>query len=77
MPDITVFMARPSTRCVFRDLKVDEVINKAFNNNIIGQCTSADDSDFGDDYTQLVTPGTQTFHDSVNESKRTKSYDIS
>jgi hypothetical protein len=57
-------MPRPSSRCVLRDFKLNEVIHKVFNKDIIGQCISADD------YTLLVTPGTQTLHDSVNEGNK-------
>jgi hypothetical protein len=66
MPDIKVIIARPSTRCVLREFKVNKVINEVFNTDIIELCSSADDSDFGD-YILLVTPVTQAIYDSVNE----------
>lgn len=38
----------------------------------MGQCSWSDDSDFGDDYTQLMTPGTHTISisDSVNDGNK-------
>jgi hypothetical protein len=41
------------------DFEISEVVNEVLDNDIIGQCSMCNDSDFDDDYTQLVTHGTQ------------------
>jgi hypothetical protein len=51
-------MARPSISHTHKESEISEVVNEVLDNNIMGKCRLSDDSDFGDDYTQLMTPGT-------------------
>jgi hypothetical protein len=55
------------------EFEISEAVNDVLDNDIMGQCSSGDDSDFCDDYTQLVTPGIHTI--SNNDSERTVTHD--
>jgi hypothetical protein len=66
MSDITVIMAGPSTSCTLLEFKISKVVNLVLD-IVMVHCGSGDDCDFDDDYSQLVTLGTQTIsNDSVN-----------
>jgi hypothetical protein len=55
-----------------KQFEISKVVNKVLDNNIMGQCSLSDDSDSGDDYTQLKTPGTHTISisNSVNDGNK-------
>jgi hypothetical protein len=41
----------------FTEFEINEAVNEILD-DIMGQCSSGDASDFDDDYTHIVTPGT-------------------
>jgi hypothetical protein len=51
-------MARPSTSHVLKAFEISKVVNEIVDINIMGQCSSSDDSDSDDDQSQSVTPRT-------------------
>jgi hypothetical protein len=48
--DIPV-MGRPSTSHMHMEFEISEAVNEASDDDTMGQCSSCDDSDFDDDYT--------------------------
>jgi hypothetical protein len=70
--DITVIIFRPSIGHAFAEFEISEVVNKILDYDIMRQCHLGDDSDFDDDYTQLVTPGMHTTSnsDNINDGDR-------
>jgi hypothetical protein len=64
MPDITVIMMRPSTSHALEHFKIIEIINEVFEDYDVRKCSSDDDGDFDDDYTQVMTQRTHTVSDS-------------
>jgi hypothetical protein len=52
------------------DFEMSEVVNEVLYNYVMGLCVSGNDSNFDDDYTQSLTPGTCTTSDcdSVNNA---------
>lgn len=60
------------------EFKICDVGNEVLDNATMGRSSSGDDSDFDDDFTQLVTPwNTICNSDSVNDGdeQRTVTYD--
>jgi hypothetical protein len=67
MLDLIVTMARPSTSPALGELEQLQVLNEVLDDEIISECSSDEDSVFNNDYTQLVTPGTQVISDSDSD----------
>jgi hypothetical protein len=61
-----------STSHVLMEFEISKAVNEILDNDIIGQCSMSNDSDFDDDYTQLLIPGTHTISDSesINDGEK-------
>jgi hypothetical protein len=44
-------MARPSTSCALLAFEINEDVNEALDDDVMGQCSSGDDRYFDGDYT--------------------------